>query len=456
LSDTIAAIATGRSVSAIGVIRMSGGDAIAIADKVFRATDGIKLESAASRKLHYGELVGADGKLIDLVLCTISHGPSSYTGEDTAEFQCHGSPLVMSEILRLLFSLGARQASAGEFTKRAFLNGRMDLVQAEAVIDLIEAETTAAAQNAAGQLRGAVGVRLEPVYAALVDIIAHFHAVIDYPDEDIDEFEMQGYLDTLDGAGKELERLLSTHERGRVLRLGVPTAIIGRPNTGKSSLLNALLGYERAIVTDIPGTTRDTIEEKLMLGGIALRLIDTAGLRRADDKIEKLGVERTLSALGDAGLVFLVLDGSIPLQDGDYEAIRSIAPGVPKLAVINKSDLPSALEPDMLAKMGFNCCCVSAQTGEGLDSLSAKVSELLPQLEMPPSGEIITNERQADALSRARSSINLAACAITASVTPDAVVTDIEAALAAIGEVTGKTMREDVVLRIFERFCVGK
>lgn len=456
MADTIAAIATGGVVSAIGIIRMSGDDAISIADKVFRASSGVRMLNAKDRQMYYGELLSADGVLIDLVLCVVSRGPNSYTGENTAEFQCHGSPLVLSEVLRMLFLLGARQALQGEFTKRAFLNGRMDLVQAEAVIDLIESETVFAAQNAAGQLHGAVGVKLESVYGALVDIMAHFHAVIDYPDEDIDEFKMEEYLASMRCARDELERLLSTHERGRVMLHGVPAAIIGRPNTGKSSLLNALLGYDRAIVTDIPGTTRDTIEEKVNFGGVLLRLIDTAGLRNTDDVVEKLGVERTLSALKGAGLVILVLDGSEPLRDEDHEALRSIPSEVPKLAVINKSDLPAALDAKMLGELGLECIRISAQTGEGLSSLDAKIKELFPMLEEIPSGEIITNERQANAISRARDNVNLTINAISASVTPDAVVTDIEAALTSIGEVTGKTMREDVISRIFERFCVGK
>ena len=456
MSDTIAAIATSASVSAIGIIRVSGDCAIAAADSVFRAVSGIRLADAENRRMYYGELRGADGALIDLCLCMISRGPDSYTGEDTVEFHCHGSPVVLSEALRSLFSRGVRQAEAGEFTKRAFLNGRMDLTQAEAVIDLIESGTPAAAQNAAGQLRGAVAIRLESVYDVLLDVIAHFHAVIDYPDEDIDEFKMRSYLSVLVGASEELNRLLSTHERGRIIRDGLPTAIIGRPNTGKSSLLNALLGYERAIVTDLPGTTRDTIEEKILFGGALLRLIDTAGLRKADNKIEKLGVGRTLNALRGAGFVLLVLDGSEPLQDGDFEALRSIPPDVPKLAVVNKSDLPCVLGADELVGLGAGHCLVSALTGMGLDVLDAEIKKMFPELGTPPSGEIITNARQAEAISRAMKCVGQAMAAIRALVTPDAVLTDIEAALIAVGEVTGKTMREDIISRIFERFCVGK
>ena len=456
LADTIAAIATGGGISAIGIVRISGDRAIAAADGLFRAVGGVKLADAEDRRMYYGGLIGADGALLDMCLCFISRGPNSYTGEDTAEFHCHGSPIVLSEVLRALFALGVRQAGPGEFTKRAFLNGRMDLTQAEAVIDLIEAETPTAARNAAGQLRGAVGARLDAVYGALLDVMAHFHAVIDYPDEDIDDFELQTYLSALQCAKDDLSSMLATHERGRVLREGIPAAIIGRPNTGKSSLLNALLGYPRAIVTGAPGTTRDTIEEKMIVGGAALRLTDTAGIRQAADEAEKLGVERTLDALRGAGLVILVLDGSVPLQDGDFDALRSIPPGLPSLIAVNKSDLPPAFGADELGALKLAFCRISALTGEGLDALEDEIKKLLPDLPQQPDGGLITNTRQYDSILRARDSISLSIDAIKSAVTPDAVLTEIESALAAIGETTGKTMREDITARIFERFCVGK
>jgi tRNA modification GTPase len=456
MSDTIAAIATGVAISAIGIIRISGDCAIAAADKIFRAVGGIRLADAENRHMYYGELKEVYGRLIDLCLCMVSRGPDSYTGEDMVEFHCHGSPVVLSEAMRSLFSCGVRQAEAGEFTKRAFLNGRMDLTQAEAVIDLIESGTPAAAYNAAGQIRGAVGHRLEYVYTALLDVMAHFHAVIDYPDEDINEFNIQNYLTILLDVEEKLQQMLATHERGRILRDGIPAAIIGRPNTGKSSLLNAFLGYNRAIVTDLPGTTRDTIEERVLLGGIVLRLIDTAGLRKTDDMIERHGVERALDAIRGAGLVILVLDGSEPLRNEDFEALRLIPEDVPKLAVINKSDLPCALDPDKLMSLGLAYCHVSALTGAGFDSLDAKIKNMFPEPVTSAAGEIISNTRQAEAISRARDSVSLAIGAIKTLVTPDAVLTDIEAALTAIGMATGKIMRQDVISRIFERFCVGK
>ena len=468
LSDTIAAIATCGGVSAIGVVRVSGDNALTVADNVFRAACGVRASDFEPRRMYYGEFVGTQENrppvFIDLCLCTISRAPNSYTGEDTVEFHCHGSPIVLSEVLRILFKLGVRQALPGEFTKRAFLNGRMDLIQAEAVIDLIEAETPAAAQNAAGQLHGAISLKMESVYNKLIDIMAHFHAVIDYPDEDIDDFKVKDYLLTLRSIDDELRRMLETHERSKFLREGVPTAIIGRPNTGKSSLLNALLGYDRAIVTEVAGTTRDTIEEKILIGNVLLRLIDTAGLRKTDDSIEKLGVERTFAAISGAGLVILVLDGSEPLKNEDYDALRSIPPDVPKIAVVNKSDLPVVLEDSELKGLGIKYCSVSALSGEGLNSLDEEIRKLFPVFngdlsthgEQSVRGELLTNTRQAEAISRAKVSICTAISALTDSVTPDAILMELESALAAIGEVTGKTMREDIVSRIFERFCVGK
>ena len=323
MNDTIAAIATGMAVTAIGIVRVSGPRAVQAAEAVFSPADGRPLGAHADRQLVYGRLRGRDGADIDLCLATVSRAPHSYTGEDTAELQCHGSPAVLREALGALFSQGARQALPGEFTRRAFLNGRMDLVQAEAVIDIIEAETAEGAKNAVGQLGGALSRRIGAVYSALLDEEAHFGALLDYPDEDIEPFELEKCRAALDGARAELRAILGTFERGRILREGVPAALIGRPNAGKSSLMNALLGYERAIVTAAPGTTRDTIEEKAVLGGVAVRLTDTAGLREARGEAERLGVERARSAAESAELVLAVFDGSQPLTAADEETLAA-------------------------------------------------------------------------------------------------------------------------------------
>ena len=325
MSDTIAAIATGSVVSAIGIIRLSGDHAISAVEQLFTPLAGEKLSLREDRKLIYGRLAGHSGKLMDLCLCTVSRGPSSYTGEDTAELQCHGSPTLLRAVLEELFALGVRQAKPGEFTKRAFLNGRIELTAAEAVADLIDAETVEAAENAAGQLSGAISHKTDAIYSALVDICSHYHAVLDYPDEDIEPFLLENYKSILKSAEMTLASLQKTYDRGKLMNAGIPTAIIGRPNAGKSSLLNALLGYDRAIVTAIPGTTRDTIEEKIRIGQVLLRLIDTAGIRETSDEAEKMGVERSYAAISGASLVIAVIDGSAAFTEEDSAILRVIS-----------------------------------------------------------------------------------------------------------------------------------
>ena len=300
MSDTIAAIATGSQVAAIGIVRLSGPDSLPLMDRLFKPMSGKAMSQSRDRSLVYGNLYDCSGELLDVCLCTISRGPHSYTGEDTAELQCHGSPVVLRAVLDELFKLGARHAQPGEFTKRAFLNGRMDLTAAEAVADIIDAESIDYAKNAAGQLSGAMERKIEGIYSALADISSHYHAVLDYPDEDIEDFRLENYRAQLDSALAGLRQLLDSFSRGKLMRSGIPAAIVGLPNAGKSSLLNALLGYDRAIVTEVPGTTRDTIEEKLRLGSVTLKLCDTAGIHETSDRVERLGVERSRRAMEDS------------------------------------------------------------------------------------------------------------------------------------------------------------
>lgn len=455
MSDTIAAIATGGVVAAIGILRVSGDDTLTIIDKVFRPASGRPMSSYPNRQLVYGAMLDSDGSELDLCLCTISRAPGSYTGETTAELQCHGSPIVLRQGLEALFAAGARQATAGEFSKRAFLNGRMDLTQSEAVIDIIHAETAEAAKNAVGQLSGAILHKTDAIYASLVEICSHYHAVLDYPDEDIEDFRLRDYEATLDDAIEQLTRLQNSFDRGRIMTEGVKAAIIGKPNAGKSSLLNALLGYERAIVTDIAGTTRDTIEERVRLGGVLIRLTDTAGLRSTDDTVEKLGVDRALDAARAADLVIAVFDGSVALTEEDRETIRAAAGAEKSIAVINKSDRPLVVDPAEFSGSFSRVCTLSAREQTGLDALEQAVAELFPTPNAPV-GEILTNARQADAVGRALESLLAARDAMVLGVTPDAVLTEAEEAMAALGELTGKTVREDVTNRIFSRFCVGK
>ena len=452
MSDTIAAVSTGMQVSAIGILRLSGDKAINIVDKLFIPRSGKKMSESEDRKLVFGSLCDLDGQTLDICLCTISRAPHSYTGENTAEIQCHGSPAVLRAALDAVFALGARQALPGEFTKRAFLNGRMDLTSAEAVADIIDAETAEAAKNAAGQLGGAIGRRIDKIYDFLTDLSSHYHAVLDYPDEDIEDFTLVAYKAELHAAIAELKRLADSYSGGKLLHGGIPAAIIGRPNAGKSSLLNAVLGYDRAIVTNIPGTTRDTIEEKLRLGGVLLRLTDTAGLRETDDEIERLGVMRSHEAMENAELVIAVIDGSGEVTAEDEEIIRCAEKAPHAVVAVSKSDLGKIA---VLPETTLPVVELSSMTGEGLEKLAEVIKTLFP---MPnaPAGEILTNARQAEAVDRALAALTAAYDALLQGCTPDIVLTEAEGAMSALGELSGKTVREDVTNRIFERFCVGK
>lgn len=455
MPDTIAAIATIQAPSAIGIVRLTGPDTRRILDGVFAPANGRPMSAQTPRKLVFGRALDRSGGVIDEALAVLFPGPNSYTGEDCAEIHCHGSPVVLDEVLAAAFARGARQARGGEFTQRAFLSGRMDLIQAESVADLIDAESAGAARNAVGQLQGRMSRSVGGIYDALMDVVSRFYAIVDYPDEEIEPLQQAQIEQTLAESAERLDALLATFSRGRLLKSGVPAVILGKPNAGKSSLLNALLGYDRAIVTDIAGTTRDTVEEKVLVGSVLLRLCDTAGIRDAADTVERLGVERAQQAAQRAELALLVLDGSAPLTREDEEAIAAAQRARRMLVLVNKADLPQVLDTAALRVRFGEVIPLSARSGAGVDALCRAVEELFAGGETPR-GELLTNARQAESAQRALDAVRRAEQALRSSLSPDAVLTDAEEALEALAEFSGKRVRDDLVATIFSRFCVGK
>lgn len=459
--DTIAAIATGGNPTAIGIVRVSGEECFDICGRAFRAANGKSFPEQETRKMVFGEMLDSQGRTIDQGLAVRFPGPRSYTGEDSAEFHCHGSPVVLRELLSALFAAGARQAKAGEFTRRAFLNGRLDLTQAEAVVDLIDAETAAAARNAAAQLDGGLRRTLEPIQEALLDVISRFYAVVDYPDEDIEDIRPEQIAQALRTAGEKLTALLDTCRRGKVLKSGVRTAIVGRPNVGKSSLLNALVGYERAIVTDIAGTTRDTVEDTAVIRDVLLRLVDTAGIHATCDAVEQLGVERSRRAVANADLVIAVVDGVTGPTEDDQEILALASQAPHWILGASKADLlpPGTGHISKVAKGARTAdafVMFSSVVPGGLHALEGAISRLFPAGAAAQAGSLLTDQRQEEAARRARDAVRRAGEALTAGLTPDAVLTDVEEALDALGELTGRSAKEEIVSRIFSRFCVGK
>ena len=444
LADTIAAISTAVGEAAISVLRVSGPDAIVIAEKVFRGLKPVPL--LRPRFAHLGSIVDADEGVIDHALLTLYRAPASYTGEDLVELHCHGGILVTQKVLGVLLHHGARQADAGEFTQRAFRNGKMDLTQAEAVMDLIQAHSTLAMRAANEQLEGAIGREAEAMRGELIQVLAHIEAYIDFPDEDIAPETGDALIARIDAMLARAGKLLATSEHGRILRSGARTVICGQPNVGKSSLLNLLSGFERAIVSPVAGTTRDTIEEFIQVHGIPLRLVDTAGLRESGDAIEQSGIERTNREMERADLILEVVDTSLPRG-----ALASSDP-LRRIVVLNKCDLPP--DPSWKDVTGIPVSCA---TGTGLDDLRAAIRDLvLRGGQLASDHPVAINARHKSCFERMTARLNAARAAMIEKTAPEFVALDLREAMQALGEVVGLVDGELVLDAIFAQFCIGK
>lgn len=450
LNDTIAAIATPHGVGAISVIRLSGEDAISVCDKIFVSPKNKKLSDAKSHTVHFGRII-QDEKTVDEVLVSVFRAPNSYTGENSVEISCHGGVLVTKKVLESVISAGARLAAAGEFTKRAFLNGKLDLSQAEGVIDVINADSVPALSLSVHQLGGSISKEITVVREMLLSVISQINAAIDYPEEDVEELTNREICDKLSTCQNKMENLIATADTGKFFRDGINTAIVGKPNVGKSSLLNALLKEDRAIVTEIAGTTRDVISERLSLGNVVLNVFDTAGIRQTSDTVEKFGIDRSKECIKNSDLVLFVIDASSEITDEDIE-IYNLVQNKKVIVIANKKDL-GAKNFDFCAPVIY----LSAKENDGIDALAEEIEEMFEIGKISPAnGDVIVSLRHKAALENANSAVAHAVDAIKSNTPIDMASIDIVAAITALGEISGQTVSEEIVHRIFSSFCVGK
>lgn len=456
--DTIAALATPPGEGGIGIIRISGPDAFPVALHLFRSSTGHSRSDIPSHQVLYGFIVDpATSETVDEVLLIPMKAPRSYTRQDVVEISCHGGMAPLRQVFALLLRHGVRPAEPGEFTQRAFLNGRIDLTRAEAVLDVINSRTELALQSAMGQLRGGLAGRIESLQKRLRHLLAMVEASVDFPEEDIEISSAETMKTEASALLADLGRLVETYEEGRILREGVSTAIVGRPNVGKSSLLNALLKEERAIVTDIPGTTRDTLEETANIMGLPVRIIDTAGIRETHDVVEKEGVRRSLMALEQADLALVVLDGSQPLHLGDKEILDQVRQRRAVIA-LNKIDLGPLLEVDTIAAFSGDkpVVLISATTGEGLDVLRHELVRQVTGGARLRETAIISRARHKDALEKAREALGRFLESVEKGMSGEFLAVDLQDALEAVGEISGETTPDDILDIIFREFCIGK
>ena len=467
-TDTIAAIATGMSSSGIGIVRISGDEAFEIAGRIFRTASGkmVNISNFPSHTIHYGQIRDGD-ETIDEVLLMIMKGPKSYTAEDTVEINCHGGILMVRRVMETVLKYGARTAQPGEFTKRAFLNGRIDLSQAEAVADVISARNQYALKNSMEQLEGAVSRRVKELRSRILYEIARIESALDDPEH----MSLDGYSEKLlakvEDMSGQVEKLIRSADDGRVMSEGIKTVILGKPNAGKSSLMNVLLGQERAIVTDVAGTTRDTLEEHIDLQGISLNVVDTAGIRDTEDVVERIGVERAVKAARDGDLIIYVVDGSRPLDENDEEIIRMIHKNdldvdcfvdQKVIVLLNKTDLQICVEKEELERRtGRPVIPVSAKEQQGIENLEAEIRRMFFGGELKFNEEVyITNIRHKEALQAALESLRMVENSIRQGLPEDFYSIDLTDAYESLGLIVGESVGDDVVNEIFSRFCMGK
>lgn len=452
--SAIAAISTPLGTGGVGIIRISGKNATEIADRIFVSVNGKKLSSSKGYRAYFGRIF--DGETaVDEVVCLVFRAPHSYTGEDVVEINCHGGVVLLKKILRLVLQNGAQAAAPGEFTKRAFLNGKLDLSEAESVMTLISAQGEQGANAAFNQLEGSLSRKIEKINSSLLSLAAHIAAWVDYPDDEIEELGNNELYSTIYNAYLELCALLSNFDSGMAVTNGVEAAIVGKPNVGKSTLMNLLTGYDRSIVTEIEGTTRDVVEETVNLNGCILRISDTAGMRETGDIVEKLGVERSRKKLERAAIVFAVFDLSKPLSDEDKELIdeckdKNVIP------IINKTDLEPRLDVDYIKNKLGSPLFISAKSGDGYNDLCDRVSELMGTKNFDTTSAMLVNERQRICCQKASDALKDALEALNIGLTPDAIGVCIDDAIAALLELTGQKASEAVVDEVFKQFCVGK
>jgi tRNA modification GTPase len=455
--DTIAAVATSLGEGGIAIIRVSGVDSLRMVSTIFKGKNDRSLQDIKSYTMRYGHVIDRESsEIIDEVVISYMKGPRSFTAEDTIEINCHGGVIATNRVLEEVIKVGARLAEPGEFTKRAFLNGRIDLSQAEAVIDIIRAKTELSMKSALAQSEGRVSREIKALRNKLLGIIAHIEATVDYPEDDLEETTSRITTSQLSSVLNEIEKLISSADEGKILREGLDTVIIGKPNVGKSSLLNALLMETRAIVTEIPGTTRDVIEEFMNIDGVPVKIIDTAGIRETEDIVEKIGVEKSKEKINEADLIILMLDVSRMLDTEDLEIINYIKDRK-YVVLLNKSDLPNKLNKEELGVLSSQFIIeVSVKTGEGLDQLKNAIKELFFKGEVTSKDAMITNARHKQALIRAKEGCCAALEALKNTYAIDLASIDARNAWRSLGEVTGETLEEDIIDKIFSEFCVGK